>query len=345
MRLPCARTSEVTWSDELYDIFGLKKSQFGGTHEDFAACVHPEDRPRVVRISTQACTEGLPFNIEYRIVTSAGDLKVIQEIARPTLDDAGHVVSLVGTAQDITEQKKAAEALKNSHAQLQALSARLQRVREEEVSRIAREIHDDLGQKLTALKMDLLRAERKIEELETAPATNSLLDTIVAATELVDEIAAAVQEIAANLRPEILDKLGLNAALRAESRRFQERTGILCEARVPEIEPILSTEVSTALFRIFQECLTNVARHARASEVKAELKAEPNSVTLSVQDNGCGIAPTAMMSPHSLGLLGMKERAALLGGEVVFQAGPDNGTSVTTYLPRDLDSSRRRRPA
>jgi len=239
-----------------------------------------------------------------------------------------------GFARDITERIEAEEALKNSHAQLRALSARLQSVREEESTRIAREIHDDLGQKLTGLKMDLLRAERKIEGLESLPGVNSLLDTIVGATELADSITTSIQEIATNLRPEMLDQLGLNAALCFECRRFQERTGVLCEARLPEAEPHLATEVSTALFRIFQECLTNVARHAHATRVEAALTHEDGGVALRVEDNGQGITKAEIANPSSLGLLGMKERVTLLGGEIVFQCGTEGGTIVTVRIPQ-----------
>ena len=234
--------------------------------------------------------------------------------------------------QDITERKQAERALKNSHGKLRALSARLQSVREEEAARIAREIHDVLGQKLTGLKMDLLWMERKLGKLEGSLAINALLDRVVSATELNDEITAAVQEIAAELRPALLDKFGLGAALRYEARRFQERTGLRCEVRLPEPGPSLPTQHSTALFRIFQECLTNIARHAHATKVEAALNLGDGWVTLRVQDNGRGITPTSMTSSDSLGLLGMKERAALLGGEILIEPGPEGGTLVTVRI-------------
>ena len=249
-------------------------------------------------------------------------------------DGQGNIVKWCGSGMDIDDRKQAERLLRDSHAQLRALSARLQSVREEEATRIAREIHDDLGQQLTGLKMDLARAERKIEKLESSPAVNALLDTIVNAAELADNLIARVREIAANLRPEMLDKLGLSAALRYESRRFEERTGVACEARLPETELNLPAGVSTTIFRIFQECLTNMARHAQATKVAVELKPEDGWLSLRVEDNGRGITDGEIANPESLGLLGMKERAGLLRGEVVFLGEPGRGTIVNVRIPR-----------
>ena len=229
---------------------------------------------------------------------------------------------------------RAEEALKTTRDQLRTLSAGLLSVREEEATRISREIHDELGQNLTGLKMNLQRAERKLEELDPSPPVNTVLDTIVSATGLVDELVAAVQEIAAELRPGVLDKLGLGSALQYEARRFLERTGISWEVRLPEIEPDLSAEVSTALFRIFQECLTNIARHAHATKIEAALELEGEWVILRVKDNGRGITDAGIANTESIGLLGMKERTALLGGKIVFQRATLGGTIVTTRVPQ-----------
>jgi PAS domain S-box-containing protein len=272
----------------------------------------------------------LDFESTWPLPTGRGDFAVHLE---PEFNARGVLTSVLSISRDITERKRMENSLRHSHAQLRALSARLQSAREEEAARMAREIHDDLGQQLTGLKMDLARAERKLERMETSPAVNSLLDAIVNATELADKITASIQEIAANLRPEMLDKLGLSAALHYESRRFQERTGVVCEARLPETEPELAPEVATALFRIFQECLTNVARHAHATKVEAALEPEDGWVSLRVRDNGRGIADAELASPASLGLLGMKERTAFLGGEIVFRRDPEGGTMVTVRVP------------
>jgi PAS domain S-box-containing protein len=236
---------------------------------------------------------------------------------------------------DLTKRKEAEKSLKNSHAQLRALSARLQSVREEEATRIAREIHDELGQKLTGLKMDLLWTEKKLGELTGSAAVNALVDRIVGATELVDEIAIAVLEIATKLRPGVLDKLGLGSALQYEARRFQERNGLVCDVSVPATEPMLSLELTTMFFRIFQECLTNVIRHANASKVEVELKVEDRWVTMCVRDDGRGITEAELASPKSLGLVGMKERAALHGGKIAFQVGLHRGTIITVRIPNN----------
>jgi PAS domain S-box-containing protein len=306
--------------------------------------LHPDDRERVLKAWHESVANGTPYEQEERHRGADGTYRWFLSLGIPLRDAGGRIVRWYGTNTDIEDRKQAEQMLRDSREQLRALTARLESLREVEATRIAREIHDELGQKLTGLKMDLRRAERKLEEFESSPAVNSLLDTLVSATELVDGITGSVQEIAANLRPEMLDKLGLGATLNCESRRFQERTGISCEVHLPETEPNLSTEVSTALFRIFQECLTNIVRHAHATKVEAALKLEDGPaaterehggrVTLRVQDNGRGITEAEIANPESLGLLGMKERTALLGGEIVFHRDPKGGTIVTVRIPQ-----------
>jgi PAS domain S-box-containing protein len=244
--------------------------------------------------------------------------------------------------RDITIRKQSEDALKTSHAQLRALLARLQTVREDEATRIAREIHDELGQKLTGLKMDLIWAERKLSELPDTSAVKALLQRFSETPKMVDDITTAVQVIATELRPGVLDTLGLGTALQYEARRLNERTGITCKVRLPEKEPEMPQEVSTALFRIFQECLTNITRHSQASEVKVELKKEDGWMTLCVQDNGRGITAAELASPVSLGLLGMKERAALLGGKIMITRDEDQGTVVTARIPIHATPPRKR---
>jgi signal transduction histidine kinase len=167
------------------------------------------------------------------------------------------------------------------------------------------------------------------------------LDKVIGATELVDSVTATVQRIASDLRPGVLDRLGLGPALQFEARRFQERSGVPCEVRLPETETILAEESSTALFRIFQESLTNVARHARARRVEVEFRVETGFIVLSVRDDGTGITDADIASPESLGLLGMKERAEALGGGIDFQRDLfRRGTVVTVRIPRTSEARR-----
>ncbi|HEX8296453.1 MAG TPA: PAS domain S-box protein [Chthoniobacteraceae bacterium] len=240
--------------------------------------------------------------------------------------------ALIAIVRDITADKHAEEERQRMNEELRALTARMESLREEERTRISREIHDELGQLLTALKMDLRWLERRVEA-ESAETPHPFLERIVGATEMADATLRAVQRIAADLRPGVLDKLGLATALRYEARRFQERTGIACAVQHSSELPAIGADRTTALFRIFQECLTNVARHSGATEVRVSLDLRGGMLTLSVEDNGCGMKEDAAEGRASLGVLGMKERAAKMGGELSFHPGKSGGTIVAVRLP------------
>jgi CheY-like chemotaxis protein len=208
-------------------------------------------------------------------------------------DAAGKPTRVVGGISDVTEQQRAEQTLANSRRQLRGLSARLQSVREDERARVAREIHDELGQVLTALKINLDWLERKLGMRDNDPSLNPLLDRVVESAEIAESAIGSVQRIAAELRPSTLDNLGLTSTLEQEAGRFQQRTGIVCKVSLPKEGLELPKDGATAVFRIFQESLTNVARHAQATEVRAQLQAEEAQVVLKLEDNGRGIAPEA----------------------------------------------------
>jgi PAS domain S-box-containing protein len=213
-------------------------------------------------------------------------------------------------------------------AQLRALAARLQAVREDERTSIAREIHDDLGQALTAMNMDLVWLMQKLlgADASLRLKVNSLL-------KLVDGAISSVRRIASSLRPGMLDDLGLSAAIEWQAREFQERTGIGCELVLPRLDVELDNERSTAVFRIFQETLTNIARHAAATRAIVKLKKTGRELVLEVVDDGKGFENGALTQEKSLGLLGMKERALILGGLIEICSTPGQGTSVTVRIP------------
>jgi len=228
---------------------------------------------------------------------------------------------------EVAVRKRAEEQLKTSLDQLRALAGRLQCVREEERTLIAREIHDELGQACTAIKMDLALIGRK-----TTKTQSRLRAKVESATQVVDNMIVTLRKIASELRPRTLDDLGLTAALEWQAQEFELRTGIQCRVILSQ-EPIaLDSERSTAIFRIFQESLTNVARHACATRVEARLEKEADQLMFQVHDNGKGFDAEEAMARRSLGLIGMRERALLLNGEFKVEGVPGAGTTTTLRI-------------
>jgi signal transduction histidine kinase len=213
--------------------------------------------------------------------------------------------------------------------QLRALAARLQSAREEERTRIAREIHDELGQALTAIKIDLAALIRDLPG-DSGPQRQRSQSIL----KLLDEAIQSVRRIATELRPGILDDLGLVAAVEWAAEEFQARTGTTCELSLPGVDIALDPERATALFRILQETLTNVARHTNATRVDIRLAQENGDLILEVNDNGQGIGEEHPSESRSLGILGMRERALLLGGELTISGEPGKGTTVRVRIPQ-----------
>jgi PAS domain S-box-containing protein len=251
----------------------------------------------------------------------------------PILDAAGTIVGASKIARDITEQKRAEEALRASREQLRALASHLESVREEERKLIAREIHDELGQSLTGFKMDLAWIRNRLQSQDANLARPALLEKIGAMGGLIDGTAGLIRKICTELRPGVLDDLGLSAAIEWQAREFQGRTGIACAVALDPENLDVDAERSTALFRIFQEVLTNVARHARATRVEVRMGKVGEQIILEVRDNGRGIEESELAGVKSLGLLGMRERASLLGGQVAIRGGRGEGTRVTVKIP------------
>ena len=225
------------------------------------------------------------------------------------------------------ERFDAEQELKNSRERLRNLTSHLQNVREEERIYIAREIHDELGQALTALKMDIAWLGSKYQDHEQiSKKTKSMLEDI-------DSTIRTVKKIVSELRPGVLDHLGIIAAMEWLSKEFQERMRITCEVSFSHEDITLEKDLATTIFCIFQETLTNVARHAEATRVEARLEECGDAVILTVRDNGRGITEEQIAGSHSFGLLGIRERVRFWGGEVTITGVPDAGTAVIVKLP------------
>jgi signal transduction histidine kinase len=228
------------------------------------------------------------------------------------------------------------DRLQRAREQLRALIGRLESLLERERIRISHDLHDELGQQLTALRMRLRSLETGIGGIDPGN-TSGLVDRAVEASALADEAIATVRRIAFELRPAAIDRLGLVPALQEEIRHFRDRTGIACEVHLPDSLPDVRPEVANALYRICQEAMTNVSRHAAASRVVVRLDVDADRIRLRVEDDGKGFDQAYVAGPLALGLLGMTERARALGGEVLFRrgAGPGTaaGTTVTVTLP------------
>lgn len=322
------RSGAVTWSDEMWRIFGLQPGSGRASYETFLDLVHPDDRGFVREITDRAAVDGQPFLFDFRACRPDGAVRILHCRGEVTCDETGQPLRMLGTDQDVTELRLAEEQLRLSQQKLRNLTAHQLEVREEERARIAREIHDVLGQTLTALKLDVSSLREMIAHRE--PGADTRLQEIAG---LLDTAIKDVRRLASELRPVVLDQLGLPAAVEWLTRDFQRRTGIECRVRTHLPEVAVPADVSTGLFRILQEALTNVARHSAATRVDVTLEHASQILYLDVTDNGRGLSEAAQANQDSLGILGMRERALLLGGFIDLKGETGKGTKLTAWVP------------
>ncbi len=244
-------------------------------------------------------------------------------------DDRGRITGHYGIQRDITDRHRAAEEIAESRQELRALAARLESVREEERTRIARELHDELGQALTGLKLDLAWLERRL----TRHSQSELVDRCASFLVRLDEVMVSVRRIVTELRPSVLDQLGLADAIEWLAQDFAVRTGLGMELDIQSDGAGPPDAVASSVFRILQEALTNVAKHARATRVGVRLRIDPNVLALAVSDDGRGITKEELRGTHSLGLVGLRERAIAWGGTVTISGEPNAGTTLQLRLP------------
>ncbi len=321
----------TSWNHGAERLLGYTTQEALGKHISF---VYPtEDHEFLERdVLTPVKAKGT-HQVEIRRRTKSGAFRFAQLSLTLLRDDRGDPTGIVGYSMDITDRKRAEEALLNSRNQLAALAVRLEMVREEERGRIALEVHDVLGQALTGLKLDVSWVYKQILESNGWFEPSPVLSRLATSQELLDSTIQSVREIATTLRPSVLDQLGLEAAIEWQAQEFRHRTGIACTTSISPDHIELGAEQSTALFRILQEVLTNVVRHAHATEVDIRLEETREHVRMQVRDNGTGITASEQSGPHAFGLLGMRLRAQQQGGTFDIQGTSGKGTTVTVKIP------------
>lgn len=288
--------------------------------------IHPEDLAACLKVQASAFESRQPFSMEYRLRSHDGNYHYMLAHGVPRTSTTGRFLGYIGSSTDISERKKVEEALHHSRQMLRHLVSYQERVREDERKRIAREIHDDLGQNLLALRIDVSMLHTR-----TGTAHPKLNERVRVALNHIDATMKAVRAAINNLRPTVLD-LGLNAAIEWQVQDFQRRSGIACELTMKD-DFILDDDLATALFRILQESLNNVIRHANATTVRIDLRREGSALFMKIADNGIGIYPDCRRKTNSFGLVGIEERINALGGELNIQSDNDYGTTLTISLP------------
>jgi PAS domain S-box-containing protein len=323
-----AVTLEVRFvSHEAEALLGYPLARWLEEPSFWADHVHPDDREWVCSLRRHAAADARDHEAEYRMIAADGRVLWVRDVVR-VRGELPPERELIGFTIDVTERRRAEEEVRRSREQLSDLSAHIDGAREVERASIAREIHDELGQALTALRMDVAWLRMRL------PAGSEVtLSKLRGMEELIDETISRARRICSELRPGVLDDLGLEAAVEWQGQEFERRTGVRCEVvSTLQPPPPLDRDLSTALFRILQESLTNVARHAEATRVRVALRQEGGRIVLEVSDDGRGTgAPPAGRRP--LGVLGMRERARRLGGTLNITSADGRGTVVQVSIP------------
>lgn len=311
-------------------ISGYKVEDFMHNPLLFVQIAHPEDRALVEEHFISALKGEVEVGaLEFRIITRDGEERWIGHHCQPVFDANGRFMGQRGSNRDITQRKEAERILLDSQKHLRQLSQRMEAITEDERTRIAREIHDELGHLLTALKYDV---EGLIhQENLSAEDLKSELGVMI---DMVDSLIDSVRKIATDLRPGILDHLGLFPAIEWQIKQFQLRTKINCVFSLEEMDMTFDKNETSIIFRIMQEILTNITRHSEAKQVNILLSREGTNFVMEVRDDGVGFDPNESHRMSSLGLIGMKERALSIGGEIQIDSQPGAGTTVRLLLPR-----------
>jgi signal transduction histidine kinase len=312
-RIIASCTYPLAWTtgDEIFDVARRHRFAIARRNREWEII----ERPELIQAKQEI--KRLNEELEQRVIEQTKELRATNQELR----------------REITERKQAEEEIKATSEQLRKLSASLQSAREEERTRIARELHDELGSALTALRWGLDEISEMLSTAVPGAEIGKVREKIATLTTLIDATFETVRRISSELRPGILDEAGLVAAIEWAAKQFEGRTGIICRFESSLEDVHLSREQSTAIFRIFQEALTNILRHAEATRVGITMKEEAGEFVLTISDNGKGITAQQQSGAETLGMLGMRERAHLIGGEVSITTAEGRGTVVTVRVP------------
>ena len=316
------KTGEIYWSSILRKMLNIERNSTIN-HNVFWKLVHPEDRAFMKLKWEKAEKDKKPYTGTFRVVVKNGETKHLMEHAEFILNLKGNLDKTVGTVIDMTE-------LHQNQEELRLLSSHIQEVQEEERGRIAREIHDALGQRLTSITMDLEFLKNKLGE----NTSDEITERLNALTSLTEETIQLTRKISQELRPSILDDLGLLSAIDWLKEQHNQRTDIHFTLDMPKEDIVIKDEYATAIFRITQEALTNIIRHAEARNVIIQIKLSNSKISLKVCDDGKGIKKNNKSSKEkTFGVFGMQERAAMLGGEMKIISQLNKGTTINVSLP------------
>jgi two-component system, NarL family, sensor histidine kinase UhpB len=324
------QTGEIYFSPYFKGIMGYEDRELPNERRAHLNAIHADDIGPVTQALEAHLTRRRAYDVEYRVRTKSGEFRWIQSRGQALWNESGEPYRMVGWIMDITDRKRDEEALRISREELRRLSAHIQQIREEEKARIARELHDDLGQQLTALKMAVTLIEHKHPSGAAPSLSRGDLQGMYA---LIDTLIDSVRRIASDLRPVMLDDLGLIPAIEWLANEFSARYQIRVIRRIDAAAINFNRECRIEVFRMVQEALTNVARHSGATEVRLDVLREDPHCIVRIVDNGRGPARNTRSGRHSFGLLGMRERAALLGGRIEIGTAQGSGFALTAILP------------
>ena len=301
---------------------GIKESEVIGK-TDYDVLSKPE-ADKLTLIKTRVIETGKSENIETTLTGRDGELQYFEGTYVPNIDDKGNVQGLIGYFRNVTERKLAEEEIRKSREQIKQLYRHVNEVREEERTNISRKIHDELGQSLAGLKIDLINMKENLDD--------KLKEKLNRSISHLDKTIKSVRKISSDLRPYMLDDLGLAPAIEWQTNEFKKRTGIKCKLELEETED-LNVDVSISLFRIFQEALTNIMLHSKAKSVSIKMSLKEEMLILAVIDDGRGITPAQINSPKSFGMMGMRERTNQINGKFEIHPGKNKGTEIIVSVP------------